>query len=499
MNDLIPKRTNAYAQEIASTRDGIDITRGYTGPLLHASDKVLQGRGGGDMQIYEQVRSHPQVETCLSQRQLAVIKCEWTVEPGGSRAIDKKAADHVTLQLKRIGFDERFRKMLFGVFYGFAVAEIMYDVQDNLLGWSAIKVRDRRRFRFSPEGELRMLTMANMWAGQTLPPGKFWTFATGADHDDEPYGLGLAHWCYWPVLFQRNGMKFWLTFLEKFGMPTGIGKYETNAAPEDQAKLLQAVQAIQSDSGIIVPKSMDIDLLAGGRSGTADYKTLHDTMDETIAKIILGQTMTSQDGSSQAQAKVHMDVRQDLVKADSDLVCESLNLGPIAWLTRYNFPDAEMPRVFRQVEEPDDLDALAERATKIHAMGFKPTLKYVQDNFGGEWTEGAPPTPPDTTPPANAADAPASFAVANEQPDAPQQMAELANTAIAPAVDAWVEQIRLIVEKADSLEAIRDGIDAMAPDMSFDQYATAMQQALTAATLAGRYDIMQEVGGASGG
>ncbi|WP_449423647.1 phage portal protein family protein, partial [Rhodanobacter lindaniclasticus] len=56
------------------------------------------------------------------------------------------------------------------------------------------------------------------------------------------------------MLFKRNGLKFWLIFLEKFGMPTGVGKYDATATDGEKAKLLQAVRAIQTDSGMIIPK-----------------------------------------------------------------------------------------------------------------------------------------------------------------------------------------------------------------------------------------------------
>jgi phage gp29-like protein len=496
MSDETPARP-VRDVEIASTRDGIDITRGYTGPLLVPADRILRQRGANDLSIYEQVLSEPQVMSTLSQRQNAVVKCEWEVQPGGTRRIDIKAAEHLKLQLQRIGFDERTKKMLFGVFYGFAVAEMMYDYDGGMVVWKAIKVRNRRRFRFTPSGELRLLTMHNMFDGVELPKEKFWSFATGADHDDEPYGLGLGHWCYWPVLFKRNGIKFWLTFLEKFGMPTGVGRYDAQTdGPAEQAKLLAAVQAIQSDSGIIVPKGMELELLSAGRSGTADYQALHNTMDEAIAKAVLGQTMTSQDGSSQSQANVHMDVRQDLVKADADLVCESLNLGPVAWLTRWNFPGAELPRVYRVVEEPEDLTERAKRDAEIVKFGFRPTLAYVHDTYGGEWTEKAPDPPPEPI-----IDVPPAFAAPQEartQSDPPMRATTLLDGNLQSTVTGWIDQVRALVDKADSLEAVRDGLLALAPEMTLDQYATLMQEALAAASLAGRYEILQEARGAAG-
>ena len=75
-----------------------------------------------------------------------------------------------------------------------------------------IKVRDRQRFGFDGFGNLRLKTFAQP-DGELLPDRKFWNFSTGADHDDEPYGLGLAHWLYWPVFFKRAGIQYWMIFL----------------------------------------------------------------------------------------------------------------------------------------------------------------------------------------------------------------------------------------------------------------------------------------------
>jgi hypothetical protein len=75
-------------------------------------------------------------------------------------------------------------------------------------------------------------------------------------------------------------------------------------------------------------------------------------------------------------------------------------------------------------------------------------------------------------------------------------LAGRASTEISPATDAWIAQIRALVEKSDSLEQLRDGLIALAPDMTLDQYTAAMQRALAAAALAGRYELLQGAGGA---
>lgn len=485
-------------REIATTADGIDITRGYTGPLLAPYDSVLRNRGG-DLTLYEQVYSDPEVKSVFSQRQLAVTKCEWQVDAGGKRAIDKAAADFMRDQLQAIGWDNITSKMLFGVFYGYAVSELIYEAQGNRLGIKQIKVRNRRRFRFGKDMDLRLLTFEKMLEGIPAEAPYFWSYSTGADNDDEPYGLGLAHWLYWPVLFKRNGIKFWLIFLEKFGMPTAVGKYDTTASGGEKDKLLQAVRAIQTDSGIIMPAGMTVELLEAARSGTADYKTLHDTMDATIQKVVLGQTASTQGTPGKlGNDKLQGEVRADIIKADADLVCESWNLGPARWLTEANFPGAAVPRVYRVTEEPEDLASRAERDNKVRSLGYKPTLQYITDTYGPGWEPGGAPPPvgPNALVDPNAPPAGAQFAEPGAAvQDPPAQMVDQLSDNVAPAAGAWLDQVRTLAGSVDSLDALREGLLQLLPDMTLDQYAAAMQEGLAAAALAGRYDVLQETAG----
>ena len=66
---------------------------------------------------------------------------------------------------------------------------------------------------------------------------------------------------------------------------------------------------------------------------------------------------------------------------------------------------------------------------------------------------------------------------------------------VGPSAAAWVEKIRDLVARSTSLEEIRDGIAALDPEMSLDDYAAAMAEALAAAQLAGRYEVLQEARG----
>lgn len=378
-------------EEVATTEDGRDIARGYVDnlDLLPNSDPVLMAKGGGTLELYEQLYSDDQVKLCFDQRQLGLISKEWYVEPGGSSRADKKAAALVEDVLNHVAWDKATQKMLMGVFYGYGVAECLWATDGSTIMLDALKVKNRRRFAFGPDGSLKLLTTRQP-RGEPLPPRKFWAFATGATDDDEPYGRRLAHWLYWPVWFKRNVTKFWLVYLEKFGMPTAVGKYPSGANPDDKKKLLAAVRAIHQDSGITIPEGMMIELLEATRTSGADYVAFWDRMNATIAKIILGQSFSTEGHGGQYKGDNLMDVLEDLIKADADLINQSFSQTVATWLTDWNYPGAAVPRVWRRVNNKPDLKALSETHKNVFALGYRPTLAEVKEIYGGEWEEVKP-------------------------------------------------------------------------------------------------------------
>lgn len=387
----------ADTREIATTGFGRDITRGFVDPmlLLRPQDSVLRLRGQGSYALYKEVLRDDQVGTCLGQRRLIVTNREWTVTAGGPGARDEEAAQFLREQLDAIQFDRLTERMLYGVFYGYAVAECLWAREGGMTVLRDVKVRDRVRFGWDGSGNLRLKTMSNNDPGELMPPKKFWCYCTGADHDDEPYGLGLAHWLYWPVYFKRGGLKLWTTFLDKFGSPTAKGTYPVNATAEERARLLDALDAITSESGVILPEGMAIELLEAARGGSADYATLYDRMDRAIAKVILGQLASTEGtpgklGNDDTQA----DVLTMLAKSDSDLICASFNASVAKWLTEWNFPGAATPKVWRDFDDGENLLSVATRDKALTEIGYRPTAERIEKIYGPGYEPVATPQPP---------------------------------------------------------------------------------------------------------
>jgi phage gp29-like protein len=372
---------------------------GIVGKRIANSDAILAKHGSGDLSLWADIHDDERAFSCFQQRRLAVTKRDWIVEPGASDRKSKKAAQHLSDQLKTIGrgvvadgvevirvggWDQVTNKMLYGIWYGYAVAEMIWGVgADGLIRIQRIDVPDRGWFGFDASNRLR-ITDAMGVRDEEVPPRKFWSFTSGADHDFAPYGVGLAHWLFWPVFFKRQGLPFWLTFLEKFGSPTVVGKTGEGQldSAEGRSRVLETLRSIISFGVTAIPSWLEIELLSAANAGEAGYEKLIDRCDGMITRVILSQTMTTDDGSSRSQAEVHMDVRDEVVKADADLLCESFNQGPAVWLTEWNFPGATPPRVYRVMDEPEDLQAVAERDTTLKALGWERTEDSFREVYG---------------------------------------------------------------------------------------------------------------------
>lgn len=364
--------------------------------LLAPEDDVITGLGGIDsLFYYKELLRDDQVHSTFQQRRLRVISTETVVDAGGDGPLDETAADAFREQMVRLRWDDIFDKSLYTLFYGWGINEIMWAIEGDQIVMDRIIVRERKRFRFNSKNEL-FLIRAGVTDPIPMPDRKFWVMNCGADNDDEPYGMGLARSLYWPVFFKRNDIKFWLYFLEKYGQPTVLAKANraTLDDPVSLERLLATLQAIASDVGVAVPNDAEFEFLEASRSSTADYSELQDKMDAAISKIVLSQTMTTDDGSSRSQSQTHENVADKVIKSDADLVCESFMRGPLKWWTEWNFPGAATPRIWRNTEPPEDLNVRAERDKIIVDCGFEMTEEYVEEQYGDGFVKKEEPEPP---------------------------------------------------------------------------------------------------------
>lgn len=393
MSGILDQNGQPITQEIASIER--DPSRVFFGGIQFNEDDTLKSRGGAKgLKIYQELKRDGHAGAVLGKRKLAVTGRDWVVEPHSEAPADVAAADLVRDYFTGMQFNALCKRLLEATLQGFAVCEVMWAVVDGKLLPERIKARNARRFTFDLQDELRLLTREAPLLGEALPPRKFIVHRRGADTEDSPYGEGVGSMLFWPVFFKRNGITFWLTFADKFGAPTALGKYPAGAQQPEQKKLLAALKAISRDAGVIIPEGMAIELLEASRSGSVDtYEKLVRYMDEVISKVVLGETMSttaSAAGMGSGQAQVQDGVREEVAKDDADELDETLNSTLVRWITEFNVPGAKPPKVRRVFEEPEDTAKLADRDSKLVVMGWEPSEQYIQKTYGEGWTKKAP-------------------------------------------------------------------------------------------------------------
>lgn len=381
--------------------DGFGIDPNWLNQIAQNEDRVLTQEGySPDLKLFDNLLDDDVAMSTFQQRRLDVISKEWVVEPGAQDAQSVAAADHLRDQLKAIAWDDICDKMLYGRWYGYAVAEAVWKIgKDGKLALDTIHVPNRAWFCFSNAGELRLRTHENP-EGEAVPDRKFWCIRSGANNDSQHYGVGLAHWVYWPVYFKRNVFQFWALFLEKFGMPTMLGKFPPGWENDSEKlnNLLTALAAVGTDSAVIIPEEAEVEPMEASRSagGASSYGDFVEVLDTAITRIVLTQTMTSTAsgaGLGSKQAEVHEDKGLAVAQSDSDLLCESFNTSIVRWLTEWNFPNATPPRVYRKIESEDDVDTLADRDKKLSELGWERTDESFAEVYGEGYQRKETPEP----------------------------------------------------------------------------------------------------------
>lgn len=439
--------------EIATLERDIQIFNGFLN-LLENPDKVLRLECGGDISVYDDISREARVGSVLRTRAQAVIGKEWDIIPASDDSQDMKIADYVKQVFLGFPFDTARRSILRGgLLKGFSVSEVMWDQSEGDTFIRAMKHRAQRRLRFDMNEHLRLLTPENPLEGSNLTalyPRKFQRFVFG-DEAETPYGIGLGRELYWPWWFKKNGVKFWLMFCEQFGSPTKIGRYPGGSDSKQKDVLMDALDALTSSSSIAIPDGMSIDLIQAAKSGSVSTQAeLTRYMDEEIAVCVLGQTATTTGtagrlGNDDAQA----DVRDDLIKADADALCEHLNPGVVRWLVDYQFPGhGRYPQIWIRCGQEADLKELSERDKTLGETGVKFTKKYFMGNYGLEEDDfdlgGSTATDPKT----------AEFAE-GESDDLDELLEdELADWQ--PLMPPIIDPLRELLDQVDSLEELKE-------------------------------------------
>lgn len=172
---------------------------------------------------------------------------------------------------------------------------------------------------------------------------------TGIDYHEAPFAdwlievgqpddLGLFLKAATQTIPKKNAMAFWDTFAEIFGMPLRIGR-TTSRDPKDMNMMEKMLAKMGTEGWALFQEGTTIDVVESARSDAFNvYDKRIDRANSELSKLIIGQTMTIEDGSSLSQSETHLKVFENLVEDDCDMIRDVTNGQLIPRMIRHGFP-----------------------------------------------------------------------------------------------------------------------------------------------------------------
>ncbi|WP_165672245.1 DUF935 domain-containing protein [Metapseudomonas otitidis] len=360
------------------------------GMYLPNPDPILKAQGK-DIAVYRDLRSQALVGGNIRRRKSAVLALERGVVRG---AAPVRVERFIRDWLADLDHDRIIREILNAPMFGYQPIELMWkavglhQVPDDLLG------KPPEWFLYDQDNQLRFRARDAGIQGELCDPLRFVAARQDASYDN-PYGFADLSMCFWPVVFIKGGLKFWVQFTEKYGSPWLIGKHPRGASTKETDDLLDSLDAMVQDAVAVIPddSSVDIKEAAGKSSSSEVYRDLLVYCRSEINVAMLGQNQTTEATSNRASAVAGLEVTEDIRDGDASIVAASYNAA-IRRVVDVNFGE-HVPAPVYELWEQEEIDkALAERDKSLTESGVVFTAAYWKRTYNlqdGDIVEKAPP------------------------------------------------------------------------------------------------------------
>ncbi len=190
-----------------------------------------------------------------------------------------------------------------------------------------------------------------------------------------PLGVSLLEKCYWSAKFKNTGMRFWIDYLERFGMPMIIGKMNRISTDAEMEKLMNDLYNMAGNNILVSPKDFDVEYRESQRQEAVEiFSQMIELCNAEISKTILSQTLTTEiKQGSLAAAETHLKVRKEIIESDARLVTYFMN-DLIKLISKVNKQDIGIN--FQIIINNEDKKDLLERDIALSKIGVKFSKKY---------------------------------------------------------------------------------------------------------------------------
>ena len=329
----------------------------------------------------------------IQTRKRAILTLDWRIaEPrNATPAEEKLQAEIDELFYQYPNFENLLMDMMDAVGHGFSALEIEWKLEGGKYIPNNFIARPQSWFKLDKNDNLLLKTPSNAMGEPLRPFG--WVVHSHKSRSVQLARMGLFRTLAWLYMFKHYSVRDFAEFLELYGMPIRIGKYGAGATNEEKRTLLRALAQIGHNAAGIMPDSMTIELHNAANTGAGSannpFLQMTDWCEKSIARLILGQTLTSgADGKSSTNAlgNVHNEVRRDLLVSDAKQVAQTITQQIILPYLQINVdPNIALHRVpyFEfDTKKYDDLSTFADAIPKLVGIGVQIPEKWTRDKLG---------------------------------------------------------------------------------------------------------------------
>jgi SPP1 gp7 family putative phage head morphogenesis protein len=208
-----------------------------------------------------------------------------------------------------------------------------------------------------------------------------------------PRNLGLLEKAAPHVLWKKAASAAWSEYCEIFGMPIRLGKTDSQDTKE-RADFERMLRDMGSAAYIMLSPDENVEFAESTRSDAyMVYNERIERANSEISKLILGQTMTADNGSSRSQSEVHERVAESYAENDMQEIADVINFRLLPFLIERGY---QLQGYMFEWDFSENL-GLQDQWKIVNEMlqHFNVPAGYITQTFGVPVEEKATPVLPD--------------------------------------------------------------------------------------------------------
>ncbi len=297
VQNLVVRPVNRKTQDIGSWRNALRAAEASNPRRVELYD------------LYDDILLDGHLDSVIDKRIMAVTNAEWQFVKDG------KIITKVNDLVDTLAFEELLQGIMSSRFWGYAMMEFAFNKQGRFTLYDVPKKHMRPHtgiVSFEQTGDSGLNIREGIYLNTVMEVGK-------------PKDLGKLLKAAQYAIYKRGSFGDWSQFAELFGMPFRVGTYDGF----DESQRIQLETALEKMGGaayVVKPNGSTIEFLENKTNSDGRlYDLLKDACNKEMSKVILGQTMTTESGSSRSQGEVHKEVEESINLADRIFVRRLLN------------------------------------------------------------------------------------------------------------------------------------------------------------------------------